>query len=166
MRKLKAFTKVDLIVVVGLILVLFGASLTMIGKTLNKSKDEETLKSAATFYSYIQSYHNSNFNLYPVYSEEDLSAVSYRHVTLSRMGADANFLKINLGPKYTSFIEKLNNPENLVYVYKTDGSEAAVVIRKLTRLTDRCNVSSPDAPEIIKEYLIIDPTACYYISKS
>jgi hypothetical protein len=159
MRKLKAFSKIDLLVVVGLILVLFGASLTMVGKTIKSINDDNRLKAASTAFDYIQKYHDSNFNIYPLpESVEDTK--SYNFVVLSSF--DANFLKINLGTKFSNFVSKNEFASDLVYVYKSDGSEAAIVVRKLEEQKDKCNISSKDAPQIIQEYLLRDPSSCYY----
>ncbi len=160
MRKLKAFSSVDLIVVIGLVLVLFGASLTVLKKNFNKTKDETNLQGAATVTGYLKSYHDSNFKLYPVYDQLP-SGVKFAHVDLDTEKADGNFLKISLGAKYSTFIDKFKYSSNLVYVYRTDGSEALIVVRKLEDST-KCNTDSSDVPEIIKEYLLQDPTACYY----
>lgn len=162
MRKLKTFSKIDLIVVVGLVLVLFGASLTVLGKTLKKNKDTALLADAAKIFNFVTSYRDNNFGLYPVLKTDDLE-YDYNHVELS--SADANFLQISLGSKYTSLIEKIDQIEDLVYVYKIDGSEASLVVRKLQASDDKCNTKLPDAPEIIKDYLIKDPSACYYFYK-
>jgi len=159
MKKLKAFSKIDLLVVVGLVLVLFGASLTMVGKTIKKNNDDSRLKAASTVFNYIKKYHDANFNLYPL-PESVAGSKDYNFVVLS--SPDANFLKINLGTKYSNFISKNEFADDLVYVYKSDGSEGTVVVRKLEEQKDKCNISSADAPQIIQEYLLRDPSSCYY----
>ena len=162
MKKLRSFSSLDLIVIIGLVLVLFGASLTMVGKTAQKSADNQRLTDASKVFNSIKSYHDSNFNLYPLPENLD-SQSGYSFVVLS--SADANFLKINLGSKYSSIVESSKYLDDLVYVYKLDGSEAAIVVRRLDGSADKCNTKNENVPQIIKEYLLRDPSGCYYQAK-
>jgi len=159
MKKLRAFTSLDLIVVIGLILVLFGASMITYSRTINKQKDTETIALANQIYSLVGDYRRDNFKLFPLPDKVE-SSLGYLSVTVS--SPDANFLRILLGESFSRAVDNNDLADNVVYVVKGDGSEAAVVIRSLKALTDRCNTKESDLEQIIQEYLIRDPSACYF----
>ncbi|MFH1855319.1 MAG: type II secretion system protein [bacterium] len=159
MKKLRAFTSLDLIVVIGLILVLFGASMITYSRTLNKQRDTETIALANQIYSLVGDYREDNFRLFPLPDKIESSS-GYLSVVVS--SPDANFLRILLGESFSRAVDDNDLADNVVYLVKGDGSEAAVVIRSLEVLTDRCNTKEPNLDQIIDEYLIRDPSACYF----
>lgn len=163
MKKFKCFSVVDLTVIIGLILVLSGASLVMFGKVSKSSRDSERIASANTVFDAMQSYYKSNFHSYPIPS--GLEATSgYQSVVIG--GDNDVFLQIGLGDKVTNLKPESEPNYGFVYVYSNDGQEAAIVVRRLESGTSKCNVNSGALPTIIKDYLTKDPSACYFKASS
>ncbi len=158
MKKLRAFTSLDLVIIIGLTLVLFGASIITYSRTINKQIDTDTIALANQIYSLVGDYRQDNFKLFPLPDRVESSS-GYISVVVS--SPEANFLRILLGQSFSRAVDDNDLADNVVYLVKGDGSEAAVIIRSLRALTDRCNTKGPDLDQIIEEYLIRDPSACY-----
>lgn len=163
MKKFKCFSVVDLTVIVGLVLVLSGASLVMFGKVSKSSRDSERINSANAVFDAMQSYYKSNFHSYPIPSGLDATS-GYQSVII---GSDNDvFLQISLGDKITKLKPESQSNYGFVYVYSNDGQEAAIVVRRLESGTSKCNISGSDLPTIIKDYLTKDPGSCYFKASS
>lgn len=163
MKKLKCFSVVDLTVVVGLILVLSGASLVMFGKVSKSQRDTDRINSANAIFDGMQNFYQSNFHTYPTPQVADGSS-SYQSVVIGK--DDDIFLQIGLGDKITKLKTESQSNYGFVYVYSNDGQQAAIVIRRLESGTGKCNTSSANLPDIIKDYLTKDPGACYFKASS
>ena len=159
MNKLRCFSAIDLTVVVGLILVLSGAALIMFGRVSKNSRDNQRINNADKIFEAMQSYYDNNFHCYPTADSADRSSQSYQSVQIGE-GNDA-FLQISFGDVITSLPEEPDG-YSYVYVYSSDGKEAAIVVRQLESEKSKCNTSASDAPQIIKDYLTKDPGACYF----
>lgn len=159
MKKFKAFTLIDLSVVIGLILVLSGASLIMFGKVTKTSNDKLRTDSADQIFNKMQDYYKSNFRSYPVPQSADGTS-SYHAVEIGK--DNDNFLQISLGDAITKLKKETKPGYGYIYLYSNDASQAAIVVRRLESGKSKCNTNSSNIPEIVKDYLTRDSGACYY----
>jgi len=159
LKRLKSFSLVDLSVVIGLILVLAGASLMMFGKVFKNQRDNERISSLNAIYESMQEYYKSNFRTYPLPQSAD-GSTAYSSVVIGKDN-DA-FLQVTLGDKVTKLSKETSPDYDYVYIYSNDGQQAAIVLRKLESGRAKCNTDGADIPEIIKDYLTKDPNACYF----
>jgi type II secretory pathway pseudopilin PulG len=159
LKNFKAFTLIDLSVVIGLILVLSGASLIMFGKVTKNSNDKLRIDTADQIYNKMQDYYKSNFRSYPVPQSAD-GTQSYHSVEIGK--DNDNFLQIGLGDAITKLKKETKPGYGYVYLYSNDATQAAIVVRKLESGESKCNTNSGSIPDIVKDYLTRDSGACYF----
>ena len=168
--KLRSFTLVELMVVITVILILAAFTIMSLGPVRAKSRDTRRISDANIIVSALNQYYTEHSRTYPtgnqapdltkneVYYSEEISANS------------------SLASQITEYVSSI--PEDpiggedygYVYVYRGDGKDAAVIVKKLESLTDRCNISG-ELPDIIEAYdqgeVTGDSTsnACYFVKK-
>jgi hypothetical protein len=76
--------------------------------------------------------------------------------------ANDSFLQISLGEAITKLKKETQAGFGYVYLYSNDGSQAAIVVRKFESGSSKCNTSQTNMPDIVKDYLTRDSTACYF----
>jgi len=170
LKKFGAFTLVELLVVVSVILVLSTfVALNLIGAK-TKARDEKRINDANIISSALDQYALDNNRLYPTPGMSPTppgTTPAFTFVSTSDAGFKAK-LSPYLNPVPT---DTLNGNDNLLYLFRSDGQKAAVLFLKFETGTKMCNTTGVTwslLPEVLRGYLTGPPVRtekCYYVAK-
>jgi len=167
----KAFTMIELIVVIAVILVLTAFTIYSLGPARAKSRDSRRITDANLIMNALDQYYTSKLRTYPTEDTPDSSDSKYHAVKVT-----ANSLSMLSDYLNPIPVDPINDgTHRYIYIYRGDGKKAAVVVDKLESMITRCNTSGTDMPDSVKAYLTgqnlagggvpANPNACYYVAR-
>lgn len=163
----KAFTMIELMVVIAVILILTAFTIYSLGPARAKSRDSRRITDANLIMNAADQYYTSNLRIYPVVGSTLIEDKYY-----------AKKITVNLLPELNNYLSPIpvdpvnDTTHRYVYIYRGDGKKAAVVIDQLESMKNKCNTSGTNIPESVKAYLnnnagLVPPenTPCYYVAR-
>lgn len=175
--KHRAFTMIELMVVISVIMILTAFTIYSMGPARAKSRDSRRITDANLIMTSLDQYYTSNLRTYPTPSGVDSADTQYHAVVIAASSLSISSY-INPIP-----VDPINDTDHrYVYVYRGDGKKAAVVVDAFESMTNRCNipdVPEADLPDSVRAYkkgvnLIVEtvgddissnPNACYYVAR-
>jgi|GEM_PF-1897397 len=168
-ERTKAFTMIELLVVISVILILSGFVAYNLGPARVHARDNRRISDANLIASALDQYYTDNLRTYP-----KPTGCSEINVNQTNTSDDASLEYYScdvsvLGPSLSSYLSPMpKDPSsivgNYVYLYRSDGKKAAVVIKKFEGGTGGCNATS-NLPSIVEVYKSAGSPACYYVAR-
>ena len=168
--KRRAFTLIELMVVIAVIMILTAFTIYNMGPARARSRDSRRITDANLIMTSLDQYYTSNLRTFPVPGGIDATDTKY-HVDV----IDSSSLPIS---SYLSPIpvDPINDTDHrYVYVYRGDGKKAAVIVDSLESMISKCNIPSANLPDAVKAYttgtnlapgsISPKPSACYYVAR-
>lgn len=185
--RMRAFTLVELLVVVTVILILSTLTILNLSSTRAKTRDEQRVSNAQLISSALDQYAISNQRKYPSWAVSPAqvgfipsSNAYYVESINSKNQASCNFctiLKDYLNPIPQDSLDN-GSSTNMKYVYSADGTKAAIIIDKMETNQKLCNIDSSNRntlPSPVQAYMGVggdisltgqaNPNPCYYVAK-
>lgn len=168
MRRIKAFTLVELLVVITIIGIISALVVVSFNSSRVKARDNKRISDANLIASALGQYYTTNLRMYP----------------LGSSSGDTTYSKIQINAGSALFNNALGSYLNPVpsdqsdsttygyfYVYRNDGKKAAVVLLKLEGDRVKCNLpagyqaGNETLPDAVRGfYSATNKTACYYVA--
>jgi len=173
-KRMNAFTIVELLVVVTIIMILTSFTIYSLGPARAKSRDSRRITDANLIMNAVDQYYTSKLRTYPTESVPDsVKSDEYYAVKISAGSFLSASLSGYLNPVPTDPLE--DDTHRYVYVYRGDGKKAAVIVNRLESQTKKCNIPAGTLPEAVKAYVsgdklvgggeLSDNKACYYVAR-
>ncbi len=172
--KHKAFTMIEMIVVISVILILTAFAIYSLGPARAKSRDSRRITDANLLMNALDQYYTSNLRTYPTQELPDTTETKYYAVEVNKDSFLADSATL---VNYLSEIpeDPIGGEYRYVYVYRGDGKKAAVIVDKLESMTSKCNANEASLPEPVKAYktgsdliesgVSANDQACYYVAR-
>ncbi len=193
-KKVRAFTLLEMVIVVIIIMILASLIVLSLGGVRKRARDDRRMADAQTIASALSQYATSNTRYYPPYSSSHLppnenvyvaeviqsgspifSILSGYHKKIASVPMPFNwYMSSYLNPVP---VDPLNGTGNYryVYIHKDNGREAAIVVDKF-EYSGRCNIpGNSNLPTGVQQYvnrqLDVQPPAgdinvpCYYVAR-
>lgn len=171
--KHRAFTIIELMVVISVIMILTAFTIYSMGPARARSRDSRRITDANLIMTSLDQYYTSNLRTYPTPGGVDPTDTHYHAVVISP-GSLPLSSYINPIP-----IDPINDANHrYVYVYRGDGKRAAVVVDALESMISKCNIPNAPVeslPDSVKAYKngvglasgSIPPksSVCYYVAR-
>lgn len=167
MQRKRAFTLVELLVVITIIGIISSLVVVSFNSSRVKARDNKRISDANLIASALGQYYTSNLRSYPLPGAAGSSS-TYSSVNLNT--AQANFVKTALSSYLNPVPVDTNTNYAYYYVYRNDGKRAVVAVLGLEGGTAKCNIISGDTnmPPALSDpatgLLKTKPNACYYVS--
>ncbi|MCX6809936.1 MAG: type II secretion system protein [Candidatus Berkelbacteria bacterium] len=158
MKKVRAFTLVELMVVIVIIGILATLVVLGLGPARKRSRDNRRISDANIISSALDQYYLNNTRTYPVGAGACTAYVVANDTEI--LTALSQYL--NPFP-----VDPADNTVHYTYVSSCDGRKAAVIVDKMETAeqgTAPCNITA-SSPPIVQFYKTQNPTACYFVAK-
>jgi prepilin-type N-terminal cleavage/methylation domain-containing protein len=166
-RKLKAFTLVELMVVITIIGIISALVVVSFNSSRIKARDNKRISDANLIASALGQYYTTNLRMYPLgRTSGDSTEYSSTIIDASSTGFN-NALKTYLSPiPFDS-----SSTYAYYYAYRNDGKKAAVILLALEGGRAKCNLDTGSQagnaalPDVVRGfYSNTNTTACYYVA--
>ena len=174
-KSLRAFTLVELLVVIVIIGILSTIILVSFNTSRMKARDNKRISDVSLIASALGQYYTSNLRQYPL-PGNPVVGTSYSYVNTK----DSSLVWGKLSSYISPIPSDPDSKYGYYYIYRVDGKKAAVVVLGLEGGRSKCNITAGSAtatatatstagvttalPDPVASFVATNPTACYYVS--